>query len=311
MKSLQRLLPLFLFLFAFNHCGLKNIATQASARMFYNATPAIDQESDVALAREASLSSLKVLEGLYLQSPKNKQVLLLLTRAYAGFAYGFTENRILENRGINAAETQEAETRARLFYARGKRYGIELLSLNSNFAKALNQNTETFEKALQSFTKKDTETLFWTAFAWGNHLNANRDSVEALGDLPRVEAMMRRVLALDENYYYGAPHLFLGAYYGGRPKMLGGDPDRAREHFEKAIQIGGGKYLMSQVSMAQFYAVQIQDSALYQKLLQEVLSADAAALPEQRLSNELAKIRAEILLKRKAMLFNQALVANP
>lgn len=306
MKPSLRLLPPFLFLFAFNQCGFKNITTQASARMFYNATPAIDQESDLELARSASLSSLKVLEGLYLQSPKNTQVLLLLTRAYSGFAYGFTENEILTYRGVDAAKAEAAETRAKLFYARAKRYGVELLSLNSGFAKALTGNTESFERALQGFGKKDIEGLFWTAFAWGSHLNANRDSIEAVSELPRVEAMMRRVLELDENYYYGAPYLFLGAYYGGRPKMLGGDPERAREHFEKAIAIGGGKYLMSQVSMAQFYAVQMQDAGLYQKLLQEVSSADPAVLPEQRLSNEIAKARAEILLKRKDALFNPA-----
>jgi hypothetical protein len=50
----------------------------------------------------------------------------------------------------------------------------------------------------------------------------------------------------------------------------------------------------------------VQDQGLYQKLLGEVVAADAAQLPEQRLANELAKRRAKTLIEKKAMFFNQA-----
>ncbi len=44
--------------------------------------------------------------------------------------------------------------------------------------------------------------------------------------------------------------------------------------------------------------MQTQDRALYERLLKDVLAADADALPEQRLANELAKRRAALLLTR-------------
>jgi len=285
-------------------CGFKKIATKSSAEIFYDALPSIDSESDVELARDSSLGFLKMLEGFYRQNPKDKKVLLLLTRAYAGFAYGFTENDILANKGSNQALFHKANERAKLFYTRAHNYAIELLSLNSHFNSAKDKGLDDFKAALKTFGPGDIEDLFWAGFAWGNYLNFNKDSPDAVVELPKIEALMERVLELNENYYYGGPHLFLGAFYGGRPKLLGGDPAKSKENFEKAIAATDGKFLMAPVNEALFYAVQTQDSALFQRLLQGVAAADAAALPEQRLSNELAKIRAKILLDKQAMFFN-------
>jgi hypothetical protein len=287
-------------------CGFKKLATKASTQIFYDATPSIDREEDVELAEQASLGFLKMLEGFYLQNSKDPQVLVLLTRSYAGYAYGFTENDILANKGTNQAGFDKAMARAKLFYTRAKDFGIELLSLNPAFARGNAGTLDEFQAALKKFGSRDIEKLFWATFAWGNFLNFNKDSVEAVAELPRIEALAQRILEMDEGYYYGGAHLLLGAIYGGRPKMLGGDPDKSREHFEKAIALNQGKYLMAPVAEAQFYAVQVQDLNLYKKLLGEVLSADAAALPEQRLSNELAKIRAKILLEKQTLFFSQA-----
>ncbi|MGH7831164.1 MAG: TRAP transporter TatT component family protein, partial [Candidatus Binatia bacterium] len=221
------------------------------------------------------------------------------------YAFGFTENEILANKGGDRARYDKAMKRAKLFYGRAKDYGIKLLSLRHGFEKANEGTLDQFNAYLKNYRRPDLEKVFWATFAWGNHINFNKDSVEAVAELPRVEALAQRILALDEGYFYGGAHLLLGAIHGGRPKMLGGDPDKAKMHFERAIQISQGKYLMAQVTMAQYYAVQIQDAALYKKLLNEVVAADAAALPEQRLSNELAKIRAQILLDKQALFFSQ------
>ncbi len=287
-------------------CGIKKVATKASAQIFYDATPSIDREDDVELAEQSSLGFLKMLEGFYFQNPKDRDVLFLLTKSYAGYAFGFTENDLLAAKGSDAAAYAKAEARAKRFYTRAKDYGQQLLSRNGTYAKAKEGTLDEFQKSLKSFTKADLEDLFWAGFAWGNYLNFSKDSTDAIAELPRVEALFNRILELDETYYYGGPHLFFGAFYGSRPKLLGGDPEKSKMNFEQAIQISGGKYLMGPVSEAQYYAVQVQDDGLYTKLLNEVLAADAAALPEQRLSNELAKRRAQILLDKKSLFFSQA-----
>ncbi|MDL1872807.1 hypothetical protein FBR05_11485 [Deltaproteobacteria bacterium PRO3] len=307
--KLKKFLPLLLAAalgLGASACGFKKVATKASAQIFYDATPSIDREDDVELAEQASLGFLKMLEGFYLQNPKDKQVLLLLTKAYSAYAFGFTENEILANKGGNQADYDRAMARAKRFYTRARDYGIQLLSLKPAFAKSQEGTLDEFQKSLKKFGPGDLEELFWAGFAWGNYVNFNKDSTDAVAEVPRIEAIFNRILELDETYYFGGPHLFFGAFYGSRPKLLGGDPEKSKMHFDKAIAITQGKALMGAVNKALYYAVQVQDAALYTSLLGEVVAADAAALPEQRLSNELAKRRAKILLEKKSLFFTQA-----
>jgi len=285
-------------------CGFKKLATKASTEIFYDSTAAIDSESDVDLARDSSMGFLKMLEGFYLQNPRDPKILVLLTRSYTGYAYGFTENDMLAAKGSNPAAYQKASDRAKLFYTRAHKYGNELLSLNKKFAAAQEGTMDQFQEALKSFGPKDVENLFWAGMAWGNYLNFNKDSMEAVAELPRIEAVMNRVVELNADYFYGGPRLFLGALYGSRPKTLGGDPDKSKQNFDEANAVTQGKYLMAPVTMAQIYAVQIQDAALFQRTLDGVVAADPAALPEQRLSNELAIERAKILLSKKSQFFS-------
>jgi hypothetical protein len=145
--------------------------------------------------------------------------------------------------------------------------------------------------------------LFWTGFSWGGLANFSKDSPDSIVEIPRIEALMKRVKELDDNYYYGGPHLFLGALYASRSKMLGGQPEEAQKEFESAIAESHGKFLMAKVLYAQYYGVQTQNRGLFESSLKEVVAADAAALPEQRLANELAKRRADMLLRKEKMFF--------
>ncbi|MCP5468349.1 MAG: hypothetical protein H7A32_03680 [Deltaproteobacteria bacterium] len=280
---------------------MKKFGAKTSAEVLYESSEILDKEPDVDLAERSLIGSLKLLEGLYLQNPGDKKVLTLLVKSYAGYAYGFTENELLRHKN-ESPEYQTALLRAQRFYTRAKDYGLELLSKNNAFAKA--KDLESYQNALQQFGKQDLEALFWTAFAWGNYLNYHKDSITALADIPRIEALMQRVMELDENYYYGGAHLFFGVMNSSRPKALGGNPEKALEHFNQARQISENKNLMVSVAEAQFYAVQIQDKKLFRQLLNEVNNQEADILPEQRLMNELAKIRSQLLLKKESTYFN-------
>ena len=253
---------------------------------------------------QASLASLKTLEGLHKANPKDSKILLLLTRSFGAYTFAFTENDILEAKGNSESVEKLASDRAKRFYGRGKNYGILLLSKNKTFEKALNGGSaDDFKNALQSFGKNDVPALFWTAFNWGSLVNFSKDSPDAIVELPRIEAMMKRVIELDETYYYGGPQMFMGGFYAAKPKMLGGQPEEAKKAFDRALEINQGKFLMTKVAYAQFYAVQTQDKALFENLLKEVLDADVTILPAQRLGNELAKRRADLLLKKEKLFF--------
>jgi hypothetical protein len=145
--------------------------------------------------------------------------------------------------------------------------------------------------------------VFWTAFAWGGYLNITLTDPDAIAAIPKLEAMMNFVLERDSAFYYGGAHLFLGTLYGSRSRFLGGDPDRSRRHFEAALRINGGKFLMTHVYYARSYAVQTLNDTLFEQLLTHVLETPVDVLPQFRLGNAIAKKKAQLWLARKEELF--------
>jgi hypothetical protein len=80
-----------------------------------------------------------------------------------------------------------------------------------------------------------------------------------------------------------------------RPPALGGEPERAREHFEKAITLTGGKDLGVKVEYARGYAKLLYERELHDRLLNEVLAADPYE-DGYTLSNVLAQEQAREML---------------
>lgn len=302
-KTHTCLIFLILILSLVQSCTPKQIASDMTAQIMAGGAPSFEMESDVEVAKTTSITMLKMLEAFQYDNPRNKTLNGLLARSYANYTQGFLEFEILVNEGVNDEQKTKFEERTKQFYAKGKDFGLSALNKNSSFKSALNKDMDTYKKALKSFGKGSVPDLFWTAMNWGSLINLSKDSPIAIAEFPKVEAIMERVLKLDENYFYGGPHLFYGYSYGARPKMFGGDPNKSKEHFEKGINAYNRKFLMGIVFYAQVYAVQAQDPALFDSLLNEVLSADAASLPQARLANEIAKIRAKWMLDNKAKFF--------
>lgn len=290
----------------FISCTPKKIASDMTAKIMAGGAPKMEQEYDVDIARSAGMTLLKMLETFQYDNPENPVINTLLARSYANYAQGFLELDLLRAKDAgDAAQYQKVYERAKTFYERGRDYGIEALKKKGSLKAALKKDVQTFEKAVQGLSGSAVPELMWTATAWGGWINLNKDSPQAIADFARVEMMVKKVLELDETYYYGSPHIFLGFAYGSRPKMFGGDLDKSKEHFEIAIDITERRFLMSLVYYAEIYAVQAQDQGLFKSLLNEVLTADAGALPEARLANEIAKLRAQELLQNEKKYFGK------
>ncbi|MBU4484343.1 TRAP transporter TatT component family protein, partial [bacterium] len=246
--------------------------------------------------KQAAASMLLTLESFHQNHPKNKQLLTLLSRSYANYAFGFSEENMLRFKDNNDDKYKDSRERALRFYKRGRDYGLDALKQNHNFKAASEGSLDEFEVALQKFGKKQISTLFWTGFNWGGWINLNLDDPMEIIDLPRVQAIMNRVISLDETFYNGAAHTFFGVIAAARPTMLGGNPESAKKSFDRAIEITDGKYLMTKVLYAQFYAFQIQSRELFVSLLKEVIKAPDDLFPKQQLANQMAKTRAHLLM---------------
>lgn len=285
---MRTLAPLLLVALLAQGC-VQTIAVRTMGGILDYGFEAFNEESDLRLAEGALGSNLKLVEALIKADPENQKFLLMASQGYSAYALGFAED--------------DSVARARLFYVRGRDYGLRILSQNKKFAAALEGDPNAFQQALQSFSKADVPALFWTAFGWAGYINISRADLEALAALPKVNAMMEFVLQHDPSYYYGGAHLFFGSMIASTPAALGGKPERAKEHFEQALALNGGKFLMTYVYYAATYAVQIQDQALFESLLKKVDDASLNLLPEARLPNAIAKRKAALLRAKTAELF--------
>jgi hypothetical protein len=271
-------------------CGLfTQITIGATSSIIDGGFLAMNRETDLQLAAQALPSDLKLLDGLILESPDNEKLLLLGAQGYTSYALGFVEDSSRE--------------RASLFYLRGRDYGLRILFENDDFKKNFDADPQNFQKSLDKFGEDDLPAIFWTANAWGSYLNINRNNTDALADLPKVEAMMNFVLKHNQNFFYGGAHLFFGTILASLPSMFGGDTTAARIHFEKAIQASDGKFLMVYYYYAQSYAVMTQNKDLFESLLNKVIDAPANLLPDQNLANQIAKVKANELLKHESDYF--------
>ena len=271
-----------LIVFSSLGCSLEKMAIRTTGSVLDYGVEALHEEEDLVIAEQAIMSNLKLLEGLIKGDPGNRNFLLMAAQGFTGYALGFVED--------------EDPQRAKIFYKRARDYGLEILNKNRSFKDSINGNFDGIEKALKRFKKADVPALFWTANAWGNLINVSRDSPSALAYMGKVELIMKRAIELDETFYYGGGHMFFASYYGGRSEMFGGSPDKSNKHFDRFVQLSNGKFLMGYVLHAKFYAVQMQDPVLYRELLDKVLKTPGNILPEQRLVNEIAKVKAKRML---------------
>ena len=249
----------------------------------------INEETDPELAKQAIPASLKMLEGLLREDPENETLLKNLSEGFCGYAFSFVEDTDPD--------------RASRLYLRGRGYAVRLLKTDGAPENLLMQNPEQLKKILKALAADDLPGLYWMGQCWAGWLMLNLDDLQALVAISKVEAILQRALELDESYHYAGPHLLLGAFYGGRSKLLGGDPDKALGHFEKSLELTQNKFLMTKVLYAKTYAVQMQDRDLFKKLLAEVAAAPAGILPEQQLANAVAKQKARNLLESVDDLF--------
>ncbi|MCI0708235.1 MAG: TRAP transporter TatT component family protein [Ignavibacteriae bacterium] len=285
---MRRFVPILLIALVLQGC-IQTLAIRTMGGIMDYGFEAFNEETDLKLAEDALGSNLKLIEALIKGDPENERLLFMASQGYSAYALAFAED--------------ESQERAKVFYIRGRDYGLRLLKLNSAMRTAFDGDTGELQRALQSLSKDDVPAVFWTAFGWAGYANLARTDVEALAALSKISAMMEFVLQQDPGYYYAGAHLFFGSVAGSIPAVLGGKPERAKEQFEKALSLNGGKFLMTHVYYAKTYAVQAQDKQLFDSLLTVVDEASLDILPEAKLPNAVAKRKAELLRESMDDLF--------
>jgi len=286
-------------------CSLEQMTVRQTVDVMAEGAVAMDRETDPVFAREALPASLKTFETLLVKDPGNERLLELLAEGYFSYAFGFVEYDLAEAQVEIAPEEriEKLRDRAVLHYLRARDYGFRLLDRPTLKEAAMKPDLDVVQVELKKLEKEDVPGLFWAAYGWGSAINLAQQDPDLVAGLPVVEAMMERVAELDPSYYDSGVHTFFGVYYASRPKMAGGSPEKAKKHFEKAMERHGDRNLMIPFLYGRYYGAQTQNRELFDRMMKKVSEADLSEHPDRRLNNEVARKRASLWSEHADELF--------
>ena len=241
---------------------------------------AILDNDDLAMVRDGAPSYLILIDSLLANNPEDAALLMQSANLNSAYAAAFVED----------------EDRAKLLNNKAKAQSLEAACLSLDDACGLDERPfKAFDAWVAEQDARDVPTLYSLGSNWAGWIQANSDDFAAIAELARVKALMARVAELDPDYEQGGVYLYLGVLETLFPPAMGGRPEEGRAHFEDAIARSEGRNLMAKVLYAEQYGRLVFDQELHDRLLNEVLEADARQ-PGLTLSNTLAQEQAQQLL---------------
>ena len=288
-------------LLALGGCSVRQEALNRIGDALAEGGTAFAADDDPELIRSAAPFSLKLIESLLAETPRHKGLLLAASRGFTQYAYAFLQQEAEEAEAQDVTRAAALEGRARRLYRRARDYGLRgLAAERPGFERRLREDAR---RAAAEIPAADVALLYWTAASWGALIGVSKAEPDVLGELPIVEALIDRALALDESFERGAIHTFLIGYEGVRQGASGDPVERSRRHFARAMELSGGQEAAPLLALAEAVSVPQQRRAEFEALLKQALQIDSAQASALRLANLVAQRRARWLLSRTDHLF--------
>jgi predicted anti-sigma-YlaC factor YlaD len=282
-------------------CSFKRMAVNKVGDALAAGGTTFSSDDDPELIKQAVPFSLKLMESLLAESPDHKGLLLATSSGFTQYGYAFIQQDADEIESEDYAAAEAMRDRARRMYLRARGYGLRgLETAHPGFTNALWASPQ---QAVARMKKKDVPQLYWTAAAWGAAIALGKDDPAAIAEIPQMEALIDRALQLDEGWGDGAIHGFMINYEMSRQGLSGNPAERARKHFERAVELTHGQQAGPFVSYAEAVCVEQQDAKQFEELLKRALAINPDEHPESRLVNLIMQRRARWLLSKEQDLF--------
>lgn len=281
--------------------AVERMATRAVADSLAASSAVYAADDDVELVGQAIPFGLKTMEGLLVEVPDHRGLLVAAASGFTQYAYAYVALPADEIEADSPSVARAMRRRAHRLYLRGRDYALRALELDApGFRERLAREPGATLAALQT---GQVDALYWAAVAWAAAIASDKQDMDLIADLSLIAPMMQRCLELDETYRDGAVHEFLVAFDGGRHEAQGGSVKRARAHYARSMALAGGRKLSVIVSLAEHVAVRLNDRREFESLLHQALAFDVDTAPDQRLANLIAQRRAALLLSQIDNLF--------
>ena len=260
--------------------GCSSLASSAADDMAGNLSAAILNQEDPELVRESLPAYLLLLDSLAASPDASPAVLGAAARLYAAYAVVFVDDPV----------------RAGTLATRARTYGNRAACAASDDACNLDAvSYADLPARLDSIKAPQAAPLFSAAVGSLAYLRTHSDDWQALAELPRIEAVLKRLLVIGDPADAGTVNSYLGILNTLRPAALGGQPEQGRAYFEKAVELTGGRDLSVLVEFARSYARLVYDRELHDSLLNRALAADPVQNGYTLLNTLAQKQAAELL----------------
>jgi predicted anti-sigma-YlaC factor YlaD len=281
-------------------CLIKRYAVNKVGDALAGTGDTFASDDDPELIRAAIPFSMKLIESLLAETPRHQGLLLAAAHGFAQFAYAFVQEDADEIESTDRVQATQMRVRAVKLYIRARNYGLRGLEVkHPDFIARLKADPK---KAAKELRKRDVPMTYWTALSWAAALAVSRDFM-MLPEIPRFEALMDRIIEIDETYDEGAIHGFMIIYEMSRPNPK---PDRfaiAKAHFERNMELCHGHQAGPLVAYAENVMVPQKNRTEFESLLKQALKIDVNTWPEHRQLNLVMQRRARWLLSRTDKLF--------
>lgn len=275
-------------------CSIKKLAVNKVGDALAKGGSTWENDDDIELVGEALPFSLKLVESLLAQSPRHRGLLRVACQGFTTYTYAYVEPEAYLATGVDFHTAEQIRVRSRRLYLRALDYGMRGLEVShAGFREQLVSDPESAAAALSK--QSEVPLIYWTAASLGLAISASKDSASMLARVPEAEALIDRALELNEAWDDGVLHEFrislASASAGPR------DFDQVQRHYERALELSGGRRASLFVVYAESVSIPTQDLGTFRSLLDRALAIDPDAQVETRLPTLLAQRRARWLLE--------------
>ncbi len=260
-------------------------------------------EDDPELIKEALPFTIKFFETLLEQNKTNPELHLATGKLFVLNAHIFLMLQTDMMDGSDRNQVTRMRRRAKNHYLRAREHLLNGLEIrHPGIASTI--RTGSVDSALIRVTAADTSYLYWTAASWLGAVGADRRDLGLGLSARRAAALLEKTIQLKSDFDNGSAHETYAVFLASAPSSLGGDMERAKAHYQKALQYSEGRFASTFVSGALTFAVKEKDEQQFTALLTKASRINPADDDETVFINTVYRDYARWLLDNKEQFFS-------
>jgi tetratricopeptide (TPR) repeat protein len=211
--------------------------------------------------KEKVLQLVKTYESVLEIDPYNYEALWSLGRYYLLLGLAYTNN---------PAEKNGYFIKAIAYCERG-------MYTNPDFKSLIDKGKKPWE-ACMVLSKKEIEAIYYWYAAVGSYY---KESLNLIGQLvnfrwgKRLRVVIEKMLEIDPTWAGGHPYWAMGLYYSNLPGFMGGDMEKARNYFDKAVE-AGPNWLYTRWGRAKYLFLKEKNKKAFKNDMEWIIDQDPA-----------------------------------